>query len=158
MPNLNSSSRFTSPAVEAEPFGPPLIGALLRMPWEAVQERMLERLHQQGCADFDASYLIVFQYPGPQGLRPSELAARLRMSKQALNHLLGQLEQRGYLRRDADPDDGRSKRIIVTSRGATAITIIREAVTEMEESWAQQLGPKRFNELRLLLRDLNQIS
>jgi DNA-binding MarR family transcriptional regulator len=135
-----------------------LIGALLRMPWDAVQERMLERLHQQGCADFDASYLTVFQYPGPQGQRPSELAARLRMSKQALNHLLGQLEQRGYLRRDADPDDGRSKRITVTSRGATAITIIREAVAEMEESWAQQLGPKRFNQLRLLLRDLNQIS
>jgi DNA-binding MarR family transcriptional regulator len=158
MAGTNSSSPFTNPAVEGEPFGPPLIGALLRMPWEAVQERMLDRLHQQGFADFDASYLTVFQYPGPQGQRPSEFAARLRISKQALNHLLGQLEQRGYLRRDADPDDGRSKRIAVTSRGARAITIIREAVAEMEDGWAQQLGPKRFNQLRLLLRDLNQIS
>ncbi len=133
-----------------------MIGALLRMPWEAVQERMLERLHQRGFADFDASYLTVFQYPGPQGQRPSELAARLRISKQALNHLLGQLEQRGYLRREADPDDGRSKRIAVTSRGAKAIIIIREAVAEMEDSWARRLGPERFDQLRLLLRDLNQ--
>ena len=158
MSRANSSSRFTNPAVAAEPFGPPLIGALLRLPWEAVQERMLERLHAQGFADFDASYLIVFQYPGPQGQRPSELAARLRISKQALNHLLGQLERRGYLKRqsDADPDDQRSKRITLTPHGTKAVTIIRDAVAEMEDSWAQQLGPKRFNQLLHLLRDLNQ--
>jgi DNA-binding MarR family transcriptional regulator len=149
----NSSSRFTT---SPESFGPPLIGALLRMPWEAVQERMLERLHQQGFTDFDASYLTVFQYPGPQGARPSELAARLRVSKQALNHLLGQLEQRGYLQRRADPEDGRSKRIALTSRGTKAVTVIREAVAEMEDNWAEQLGPKRFDQLRTLLHDLSE--
>jgi len=153
------SSRFTNIApAEETPFGPPLIGALLRMPWEAVQERMLERLHTHGFADFDASYLNVFQYPGPQGQRPSELAARLRVSKQALNHLLGQLEQRGYLNRDADPEDGRSKRISLTPRGVKAGRVIREAVAEMEETWTQQLGPKRFGQLRALLRDLNQLT
>ena len=136
-------------------FGPPLIGALLRTPWQAVQQRMLERLHVQGFSDFDASYLTVFQYPGPQGQRPSELAAHQRISKQALNHLLGQLEQRGYLSRDTDPDDGRSKRITLTPRGTKAVTVIREAVTEMEDTWARQLGPNRFNQLRNLLQELN---
>jgi len=155
MADQNKSSRFTNnEAATAEFFGPPLIGALLRMPWEAVQHRMLERLHARGFSDFDASYLTVFQYPGPQGQRPSELAARLRISKQALNHLLGQLEERGYLKRDADPDDKRSKRISLTLRGAEAGTTMREAVTEMEESWTQQLGPKRFDQLRRLLQDL----
>jgi DNA-binding MarR family transcriptional regulator len=157
MATRSKSSRFTNrPTAGAEPFGPPLIGALLRMPWEAVQERMLERLHSQGCADFDASYLTVFQYPGPQGQRPSELAGRLRMSKQALNHLLGQLEQRGYLSRDADPEDRRSKRITLTPRGAEAAIVIRQAVAEMEDAWKQQLGAKRFAQLRTLLRELNQ--
>jgi DNA-binding MarR family transcriptional regulator len=128
------------------------------MPWEAVQEHMLARLHAEGFTDFDASYLAVFQYPGPQGERPSELAARLRMSKQALNHLLGQLERRGYLERQADTDDKRSKRIALTSRGTRAITTIREAVGEMEAGWAQQLGPNRFARLRKLLEDLNRPS
>src|SRR5215469_11354810 len=155
MPNPHSSSRFTNSA-QAEPLGPPLIVALLRQPWEAVNEHMLERLHANGFADFDASYLIVFQYPGPQGERPSELAARLRISKQALNHLLGQLERRGYIERRPDDDDGRSKRITLTARGIKAGTTMREAVTELEESWTQQLGPKRFNQLRNLLHELNQ--
>jgi DNA-binding MarR family transcriptional regulator len=133
-----------------------LIGALLRKPWEAVQERMLERLHAEGFADFDVSYLTVFQYPGPQGERPSELAARLRISKQALNHLLGQLERGGYLERQTDPDDARSKRITLTRRGTKAVTVIREAVAEMEDRWAKQLGPRRFTQLRGILEDLDQ--
>ena len=86
----SSSSHFTNAAVEDRAFGPPLIGALLRMPWEAVQRHMLERLHERGFDDFDAAYLNVFQYPGPQGARPSELAVRLRMTKQAVNYLLGE--------------------------------------------------------------------
>jgi DNA-binding MarR family transcriptional regulator len=152
----NSSSAFTNRPGAAEPFGPPLIGALLRLPWEAVQERMLEQLHSRGFSDFDASYLIVFQYPGPQGERPSELAARLRISKQALNHLLGRLERRGYLERRADSGDGRSKRIALTSRGTRAVAVIREAVAEMEATWAQRLGARRFDQLRRLLHDLNR--
>ena len=67
------SSNFTRSAAE-EPLGPPLIGALLRVPWEAVQRHMLERLHERGFDDLDVAHLNVFQYPGPQGARPSELA------------------------------------------------------------------------------------
>src|SRR3954465_14252 len=155
----DKSSHFTKvPTSGAELFGPPLIGALLRLPWEAVQERMLERVHTQGFADFDASYLIVVQYPSPHGERPADLADRLRISKQALNHLLGQLERRGYLTREADPEDGRAKRIRLTARGIEAGLVIRNAVTEMEDAWAQQLGPKRFAQLRTLLQELNQAS
>ncbi len=142
--------------MDGEPFGPPLIGALLRMPWETVQRHMLERLHERGFDDFDAAYLTVFQYPGPQGVRPSELAARLRISKQALNYLLGELERLDYLERQPDPDDLRSKRVALTPRGTSAISVIREAVGEIETTWAQQLGPKRFAQLRKLLLELNQ--
>lgn len=117
---------------------------------------MLERLHANGFSDFDASYLIVFQYPGPQGQRPSELAARLRISKQALNHLLGQLERRGYVERQPGDDDKRSKRIALTARGILAGTTMREAVAELENNWTRQLGPKRFKQLRDLLHDLNR--
>jgi DNA-binding MarR family transcriptional regulator len=132
-----------------------MIGALLRMPWEAVQRHMLARLHERGFDDLDAAHLNVFQYPGPQGARPSELASRLRMTKQALNYLLGELERLGYLERRPDPDDLRSKRVALTPRAVSAIGVIREAVEEMEEIWARQLGEKRFAELRSLLLDLD---
>jgi DNA-binding MarR family transcriptional regulator len=158
MTSPSSSSDFTKARAEAEPFGPPLIGALLRTPWEAVQRHMLERLHERGFDDLDAAHLNIFQYPGPQGARPTELAARLRISKQALNYLLGQLERLGYLERRPDPDDLRSKRVALTRRGTAAVRVIREAVGEVETAWAQQLGPKRFSQLRGLLLELNGLA
>ena len=133
-----------------------MIGALLRMPWEAVQRHMLERLHERGFTDLQAAHLNVFQYPGPQGAKPSELAAQLRISKQALNYLLGELERLGYLERRPDPDDLRSKRVALTKRGTAAIGVIREAVGEVEAAWAKQLGPERFAQLRGLLLELNE--
>jgi DNA-binding MarR family transcriptional regulator len=156
MGTTSSSRRFTNSGEENTAFGPPLIGALLRMPWEAVQQHMLERLHASGFDDFDAAYLTVFQYPGPQGSRPSELAARLRISKQALNYLLGELERLGYLERRPDPDDLRSKRIALTSRGIAVVDAIRDAVADVEAAWGKRLGPERFAALRELLLELNR--
>jgi DNA-binding MarR family transcriptional regulator len=150
------SSPFTNSETEAQAFGPPLIGALLRVPWEAVQRHMLERLQESGFDDLDAAHLNVFQYPGPQGARPSELAMRLRISKQALNYLLGELERLGYLERRPDPDDLRSKRVALTPRGTSVIGVIREAVGEVERAWAEQLGAERFAQLRGLLVELNE--
>ena len=158
MATRKKSSLFTSVEKDDAPFGPPLIGALLRMPWDAVQQHMLDRLHESGFGDFDAAYLSVFQYPGPQGARPSELAARLRISKQALNYLLGELERLGYLERRVDPDDRRSKRIALTPRGIAAVGVIRDAVGEVEAAWARVLGAERFDELRDLLLQLSRLT
>jgi DNA-binding MarR family transcriptional regulator len=135
--------------------GPPLIGALLRMPWESVLERLLAGLRERGFTDLGASHLSVLQWPGPDDLRPSELAAQSRMSKQALNYLLGQLERLGYLERRDDPHDQRFKRIALTQRGQRAALAMRDIVREVETEWEQRLGAERFAELRLLLTDLN---
>src|SRR5512146_679409 len=151
MIDADSSSRFTNRRDRA-----PLIGALLRIPWEVVRRRMLERLHAHGFADLEPPHLNVLQYPGPEGTRPSELAARLRISKQALNYLLGQLEGLGYLERRSDPEDQRSKRIRLTARGDAAVKVIRGAVREVEREWSRVLGAERFAQLRALLTEISE--
>jgi len=140
-----------------QPLGPPLIGALLRGPWEVVRERMLAGLHARGFGDLTAAHLTVLQYPGPSGTRPSELAARTRMSRQALNYLLGQLEHLGYLERRRAPGDG-ARRVYLTARGDGAMTAIREVVAELEVEWAERLGREEFATLRELLAHLNAIA
>jgi DNA-binding MarR family transcriptional regulator len=133
------------------------MGALLRLPWEAIRARMLAGLHARGFSDLTAAHLNVLQYPGPHKARPSELAVRTGMTKQALNYLLGQMEDAGYLQRRDDAADQRSKRIHLTSRGDRAVKAIREIVTEVESEWEQQLGPDQFGHLRELLTDLNAV-
>ncbi len=145
-----------SSEIDTGPFGPPLIGALLRIPWEAVQQHMLEQLHEHGFDDFDRAYFAVFRYPGPEGARPTDVAAQVGISKQALNYLLRELERLGYLEREPDPDDLRAKRIVLTERGVAAVGVIRDAVAEMEAAWEQRLGLKRFALLRNLLLELQR--
>ena len=152
---MNLSSDFTQ--LRPEP-PPPLIGALLRIPFETVRDRMLAGLHERGFTDLVAAHLDVFQYPGPENQRPLELATRTRMTKQALNYLLGQLQQLGYLTRETDNRDQRSKRIRLTSKGHAAIKAIREIVQDVEAEWEQQLGPRNFAKLRHLLTQLQSIA
>jgi DNA-binding MarR family transcriptional regulator len=144
----------SNPARLEAPIGPPLLGALLRMPWETVRQRMLAALHAHGHDDLEAAHLNVLQYPGPDGARPSDLAARLRISKQALNYLLRELERLGYLERLDDPQDGRSRRIALTPRGDDALRVIRDAVRRVEDEWEAALGAERFASLRESLVEL----
>jgi DNA-binding MarR family transcriptional regulator len=134
-----------------------MIGALMRLPWEAVASRILRALHANGFDDIDAPQLAVFLWPGPDGLRPTELATRTRMTKQALNYLLGDLERNGYLERHPDPADRRARRIGITDRGRALIPIIRGVVAETERDWAAALGKGRFGQLRELLVELNEV-
>jgi DNA-binding MarR family transcriptional regulator len=134
---------------------PPLIGALLRIPFETVRARMLAGLHERGFSDLTAAHLDVFQYPGPENQRPSDLAASTHMTKQALNYLLGQLERLGYLTRQEDAEDQRYKRVHLTARGRGAVRAIRVIVREVEADWEQRLGPQGLAQLRDLLQRLS---
>ena len=154
---MSLSSGFTQAEVEAAP-PRPLIGALLRVPFETVRDRMLAGLHERGFTDLVPAHLDVFQYPGPENQRPLQLATQTRMSKQALNYLLGQLQQLGYLTRETDDNDQRSKRIRLTPRGHAAIHAIREIVQDVEDEWEHQLGPRKFAQLRSLLTQLYVIA
>ncbi len=136
---------------------PPLIGALLREPWQTVRDHMLDGLHTHGFADLTSAHLNVLQHPGPDAVRPTELAARTRMTRQALNYLLGQMEQLGYVERRSDSGDG-ARRVYLTERGHRAMATIRELVKEIEDRWARDLGADEFARLRELLTDLNAIA
>jgi DNA-binding MarR family transcriptional regulator len=137
------------------PLGPPLIGALLRMPGDVVRRRMLAALHDRGFTDIVPAHLMLMRWPGPQGQRPSEIAAQTQMTKQAVNYQLGQLEGLGYVERRLDTDDQRSRRVHLTPRGREAAKTMRDAVIQLEAEWSALLGGDEFEHLRTLLTRLN---
>jgi hypothetical protein len=68
-----------------------LIGAMLRVPAEAIHRRILHDLNAAGFKGLSLPHMAVFRFPGPDGVRPGVLAERAGMSKQAMNRLLGSL-------------------------------------------------------------------
>ena len=135
---------------------PPLIGALLRRPIDAVHARILHEAIAAGFTDLVPAHLAVLRYPGPDGRRPSDLAAEAGMSKQAMNYLLGQLEDIGYLVRTDDPDDQRAKRVHLTERGNALRGTIRRTVAKIEQELEAELGSRAYAQLRDLLVRLNE--
>src|ERR1700761_5887848 len=85
---------------------PHLIGALVRVPTEAIFRRIIRDLDEAGFDGLTVAHLTVLRYPGPDGERPGVLAERAGISKQAMNRLLGSLEDLGYLKRMDASDPG----------------------------------------------------
>jgi DNA-binding MarR family transcriptional regulator len=52
-----------------------------------------------------------------RALRMSELAARSNGSQSRLSHLVGRLEERGWVRRERTPEDGRGYIAVLTDEG-----------------------------------------
>jgi DNA-binding MarR family transcriptional regulator len=128
-----------------------LIGALLRVPAQAVQRRIITELNAAGFEELRLPHMAVLQFPGPDGLRPGLLAERAGMSKQAMNQLLKSLEGLGYLVRSDAPDEGRARIVRFTRRGRAAYSKIHDILRDIEREWSAVLGPKRFTELKELL-------
>jgi DNA-binding MarR family transcriptional regulator len=127
----------------------------MRMPVEAIRNRMLNAVSAAGFTDLVPAHAAVLRYPGPHGRRPSDVAAEAGMSKQAMNYLLRELEDLGYLVRRVDPEDKRSRRIELTDRGMAARDILRTTASAIEHDMARELGPKEFAQLKALLMALN---
>lgn len=128
-----------------------LIGALLRVPAQAIHRRIIKDLNAAGFDDLSLPHIAVLQFPGPDGVRPGTLAERAGMSKQAMNRLLGSLEDLGYLVRSDTPKEGRARIVRFTKRGHAAYSKIHDILREIEREWSAELGPKRFAQLKELL-------
>ncbi len=128
-----------------------LIGALLRIPAQAIQRRLIRDLNAAGFEGLTLPHMAVLQFPGPDGVRPTTLAERAGMSKQAMNQLLRSLEGLGYIARSDAPDEGRARIIRFTKRGRAAYAKIHDLLRDIEREWMDELGPKDFAQLKALL-------
>ena len=144
-------SRPSSPPPAPVASNQMLIGALLRVPAQAIHRRIINELNTAGFNELRLPHMAVLQFPGPDGVRPGLLAERAGMSKQALNQLLRSLEGLGYLARSDAPDEGRARIVRLTKRGRAAYVKIHEILRDIEREWSAELGPKRFTQLKELL-------
>src|SRR5215469_9094732 len=128
-----------------------LIGALLRVPAQAIQRRIIRELNEAGYDELHVPHMAVLQFPGPDGVRPGTLAERAGMSKQAMNQLLRSLESLGYISRSDAPDERRARIVRLTRRGRAAYLRTEDILREIEHEWSAQLGSVDFGRLKELL-------
>jgi DNA-binding MarR family transcriptional regulator len=141
----------------------PPVGAdvdIYGLPLTALVARLTRLLFQELAATYadqavpaqplDASLLILL---ARASARPTALAARLNVSKQALNFVLARLQRDGLVIREDDPDDRRAKQIRLTAAGRQAAHLTGTVLTRVERRWRSIVG-EDWPQLRASLADI----
>jgi DNA-binding MarR family transcriptional regulator len=131
------------------------VGAMLRIVWQSVRDQIYAGVLDAGYDDLNPAHVALFRHPSLDGLRPTELAAQLHITKQSVNDLLGHLEACGYVLREADPADGRARVVRLTPEGRRLETTINTAARQAEQRLADMLGARPFDQLRQGLERLS---
>ena len=122
------------------------MGAMMRVVWQWVRDQLYAGVVAAGFDDLSAAHVALWRYPGLDGVRPSQLADRVGITKQSVNDLLGHLEQHEYLMRVPDSADGRARVIRLTSKGRRLQETIYAEAGSAQLRIAEILGPRRFTQ------------
>lgn len=82
------------------------------------------------------------------GLRLTDLAARVGMTKQALGEFATELEDRGLLETVRDPSDKRLRILRRTELGNEVAELTQRAIEDMESRWRGKIGAARWDAMR----------
>jgi DNA-binding MarR family transcriptional regulator len=98
----------------------------------------------------------VLAYLDEDGTRASVLAERARLTRQAITQLVDELEDLGVVTRRPDPTDGRAKIVAYTPEAREAFREARRVIAAIEDRWREQLGERRYAQLREGLAQLGE--
>ena len=89
-----------------------------------------------------------------KGTRPTVLAEGAWITKQAIGKRIRDLEARGLVQLDPDPDDGRAVLVHRTAEGERVRTVIGEQIADLERELREQVGDERYRIFREVLDEL----
>lgn len=137
------------------PQPPPLpVGALMRFGLHEIRARIYAQVTGAGFDDLRPAHVTLFRWPGPDGRRPTEIAADAQISKQRVNDLLRDLERLDYLALEPDPGDGRARIVRLSARGRRLHRTAVDVHAEVEEEWKRRVGGRRYAQMRETLAEL----
>lgn len=102
-----------------------------------------------------SSQLRLLSLTPVEGLRVTDLAERVGMTKQALGEFANVLEDQGLLESVRDPADKRVRILRPTRRGLRAVAAGESVIEGLEARWRSQLGDEAWRRLRGLLIEVH---
>ena len=127
---------------------------LLRDGASAVDAQVKAALAEQGFDEIQTCHHTVLRHLGEDGGRPSELAAKAGVTRQAITKTLDDLERLGLVHRQPDPTDGRGVLVRYTPRGLAALHVARTRMNQLERRFGSHVGAHRWRTARDVLEAL----
>ena len=98
-----------------------------------------------------ASHTNLFPHIDFKGVRLTELANKLGISKQAVGQVVAELEEMGVVELRPDPSDGRAKLVRFTAKGAKGIEQGLAVLAELETELECKIGKRHMRALHAAL-------
>ena len=115
-----------------------------------LQDRLDRELtHQTGISHAYYEILVQLSEAPGRALRMSQLADRSLSSRSRLSHAVSRLEERGWVRRQVCPDDGRGQLAVLTDEGFAALEAAAPVHVEgVRTHLFDQLTPEQIATMR----------
>jgi DNA-binding MarR family transcriptional regulator len=128
------------------------VGQLLFKCARLYNEHAIARVRERfGLDRLRMAHTALFPHLELSGIRLTELARRLGVSKPAAAELVDELESMGMLTRMPDPEDRRAKRIVFTPRGRKGLLEGLTILAELECELSDVVGERHMGQLRVAL-------
>lgn len=120
-------------------------------------EWCLGNLSKAGYPDMKVGYMAFLMNIGPDGITTTELAKKIRVTKQAMSKTSKELQNLGLIELTPHPDDARSSLITLTTHGMKVIIHARQKLTGLTEQYIKAVGQKKYMETLDTLNKIIQV-
>ncbi|RLT93255.1 MarR family winged helix-turn-helix transcriptional regulator [Ketobacter sp.] len=111
-------------------------------------EGLQNALKKQGWPSITRAQSLVFVNISEGVTRPSEIASRVGVTRQAIHQTINEMVELGYLTLQPDPTDRRAKVVVYTEKGKEVGGATVSALQEIESSLSNRIGTERVVALR----------
>jgi len=100
------------------------------------------------------SHFRVIAHVPAQGISVTDLAERVRMTKQGCGQFVSHLVGTGHLETGADPSDARVRVVRRTAAGEQNVRDVTERMGRIEDEWRAQVGERRYATFRAVVEEI----
>jgi len=124
----------------------------LRSTWQSVSN-----MYNKAACKFDSTMATGFALLSiePEGTPSTALGPKMGMENTSLSRLLNSLEERSFIERKPNPDDGRGRLVYLTKLGLKKREISKEIVLEFNKSISEQLTNSEINTFFKVINCIN---
>lgn len=119
--------------------------------WDWFDNALQNILREQGHKPLNKSQSMMMIYIFAGVHRPAEIARKMRLSRQAIRYIEQQLVALGLIESVVDPNDRRSKALVLSESALDTRDTAREAIFALENTLAERIGRANLAALQVVL-------
>ena len=116
--------------------------------WDWFEGSLQKFLRASGFTPLNKSQAMMMTHISAGVTRPTDVAKKMRLSRQAARHIYNQLIERGILTIKEDPSDGRSKILGFPKSADELRKTAYDALTRLETHLEKKIGAENYAHMR----------